>query len=83
MKHDDPATWVPFTEKEADRDERPEGGGDAYFFGGGHRFYIRNGAEELLLNTAPRALWGVAEQLLGKGEVVWPAGLDEAGHRGA
>ena len=32
------------------------------------------------MNTAPRALWNVAEQLLGKGEVVWPAGMDESGN---
>ena len=79
MKRGDPATWVPFTEEEEDSYQRPEGGGDPYFFGRGHRFYIRNGAEELLLNTAPRALWNVAEQLLGKGEVVWPSGIDESG----
>ncbi len=79
MKRDDASTWVPFSKEEADSYERPEGGGDPYFFGRGHRFYIRNGSEELLLNTVPRALWGVAEQLLGKGEVVWPAGADEAG----
>ena len=79
MKRDDPSTWIPFTEEEADSYERPEDGGDPYFFGRNHRFYIRNGAEQLLLNTAPRALWGVAEQLLGKGEVVWPAGVDESG----
>ena len=79
MKRDDPSTWVPFSEVEADSYERPEGGGDPYFFGRNHRLYMRNGAEVLLLDTAPRALWDVAEQLLGKGEVVWPAGIDEAG----
>ncbi len=79
MKRDDPSTWGPFTAAEADSYQRSEGGGDPYFFGRGHRFYIRNGAEELLLNTAPRALWRVAEQLLGEGEVVWPAGIDQEG----
>jgi hypothetical protein len=79
MKRDDPATWLPFTQVEADSYPRAEDGGDPYFFGSGHRLFIRNGAEELLLNTAPRALWNVAEQLLSKGEVVWPAGLDESG----
>ena len=79
MKRDDPATWVPFTKEEAESHQRSEDGGDPYFFGSGHRLYIRNGAEDLLLNTAPRALWNVAEQLLGKGEVVWPAGVDESG----
>ena len=79
MKRDDPGTWIPFTEEEKAGYERPEEGGDPYFSGRGHRFFIRNGAEELLLDLAPRALWNVAEQLLGEGEVVWPAGLDEAG----
>ena len=59
--------------------QRPEIGGDPYFTGRGHRLYTRNGAEELLLDLAPRALWTVAEQLLGEGEVVWPAGIDESG----
>ncbi len=79
MKRDDPSTWLPFTKEEEESYQRPEGGGDPYFFGRGHRLYIRNGAEELLLNAAVRALWRVAEQLLGKGEVVWPAGMDETG----
>lgn len=79
MKRDDPSTWLPFTEEEAGSYQRPEGGGDPYFFGNGHRLYIRNGAEELLLNLAPRALWRVAEQLLGRGEVVWPAGVERSG----
>ena len=33
-----------------------------------------------MLNLAPRALWQVAGQLLGKGTVVWPAGIDESGY---
>jgi len=49
--------WVPFTEEKADSYERPEGSGDPYFFGRGYRFYICNGAEQSLLNAAPRALW--------------------------
>ncbi len=79
MKRDDPATWLPFSEEEQNSYGREEGGGDPYFSGRGHRLYVRNGAEDLLLNLAPRALWNVAEQLLGKGEVVWPAGMDESG----
>ena len=77
MKRDDPSTWVPITDAEAANYKRPEEGGDPYFSGRGHRFYIRNGVEELLLNTAVRPLW--AEQLLGTGTVVWPAGADESG----
>ena len=71
MKRDDPATWLPFTDEDKAGQQRPEGGGDPYFGGGGHRLYVRNGAEELLLDLAPRAVWDIAEQLLGKGEVVW------------
>ena len=81
LKRDDPSTWGPITEEENTRlQHRPEGGGDPYFSGNGHRFTVRNGASELLLNLAPRALWQVAEQLLGRGTVVWPTGLDESGY---
>ena len=81
MKRDDPPTWGPITEEEnAKLQHRPAGGGDPYFSGNGHRFTVRNGASELMLNLAPRALWQVAEQLLGKGTVVWPTGLDESGY---
>ena len=81
MKRGTPSTWGPITEEESAmlKAQRPEGGGDPYFSGSGHRFTVRNGAEELLLNLGPRALWQVAEQLLGKGTLVWPAGLDESG----
>ena len=53
MKRDDPETWLPFSDEEHEGYKRPEGGGDPYFGGGGHRLYIRNGAEELLLDLAP------------------------------
>ena len=81
MKRDDPSTWGPITEEESARlkAQRPEGGGEPYFSGVGHKFTVRNGAEELLLDLGPRALWGVAEQLLGEGTLVWPAGLDQSG----
>ncbi len=81
MKRGEPSTWAPITEEESSRlsAQKPAGGGEAYLGGSGHRLTIRNGAEELLLNLAPRALWQVAEQLLGKGTLVWPAGLDESG----
>ena len=81
MKRDDPSTWGPITEEESIKlQHRPEDGGDPYFSGNSHRFTVRNGASELMLNLAPRALWQVAEQLLGKGTVVWPAGIDESGY---
>ena len=82
MKRDEPSTWTPIAEEESAelQARRPKGGGEPYFSGGGHKFFLRNGASELMLNLAPRALWRVAEQLLGKGTVVWPAGLDESGY---
>lgn len=81
MKRDDSSTWGPITEEENARlvADEPESGGEPYLGGKGHRFYIRNGAGQLMLDLAPRALWQVAEQLLGKDTVVWPAGLDESG----
>jgi hypothetical protein len=79
MKRDDPSTWVPFTDDEKAGYERPDVGGDPYFSGGGHRMIIRNGAEDLLLDIGARAVWDIAEQMLGKGEVVWPGGVDESG----
>ena len=79
MKRDDPTTWVPFTDEEKAGYERPDDGGDPYFSGGGHRMIIRNGAEDLLLDIGARAVWDIAEQLLGTGEVVWPGGLDSSG----
>ena len=79
MNRDDPSTWVPFTDEEKAGYQRPDGGGDPYFSGGGHRMIIRNGAEDLLLDIGARAVWDIAEQMLGKGEVVFPGGLDESG----
>ncbi|MCY3784482.1 MAG: phytanoyl-CoA dioxygenase family protein [Chloroflexi bacterium] len=80
MRRDDPSTWTPISEAENASYVREETGGDPYFGGGGHRFYIRNGAEDLLLDIGARVVWDVAEQLLGEGEVVYPAGLDATGH---
>jgi len=81
MKRDDPSTWSHLTEEESDKlkAQRPEGSGDPYFGGSDHRFFVRNGAEQLMLDLAPRALWQVAEQLMGKETVVWPTGVDESG----
>ncbi|MDE2992119.1 MAG: phytanoyl-CoA dioxygenase family protein [Chloroflexota bacterium] len=80
MRRDDPSTWTPISEEENASYTREATGGDPYFGGGGHRFYIRNGAEDLLLDIGARVVWDVAEQLLGEGEVVYPAGLDATGH---
>ena len=81
MKRGEPSTWTPITEEESTKlkAQKPLVGGDPYFSGSGHRFTVRNGAEELMLDLGPRALWIVAEQLLGQGTLVWPAGLDKLG----
>ena len=81
MKRGEPSTWTPVTEEESTKlkTQKPLGGGDPYFSGSGHRFTVRNGAEELMLDLGPRALWIVAEQLLGQETLVWPVGLDKLG----
>jgi hypothetical protein len=81
MKRNDPSTWGPFTEEESAKlsARQPEIGGEPYFAGKGHRFTVRNGAEQPMLDLGPRALWPIAEQLLGQDTVVWPAGHDESG----
>ena len=79
MKRDDPSTWMPFTGEETASYQRPGSDALPYFTGNGHRFYVYNGADELMLDLVPRALWDIAEQMMGEGEVVWPAGLDESG----
>lgn len=81
MKRQDPATWGPITEEEQARlaAARPDVGGEPHLAGSGHRLILRNGAEREILDLAPRALWSVAEQLLGTESVVWPAGIDAAG----
>ncbi len=81
LKRDDPSTWKPVTQEENAelKAQRPEIGGDPYLFDEGHRIYVRNGAEQFMLDLAPRALWQVAEQLLGEGTVVWPTGADDSG----
>jgi len=81
IKRDNPSTWGPLSDEESTmlKAQRPTGGGDPYLGGSGHKFFIRNGTEEYMLDLVPRALWPVAEQLLGKDTVVWPAGQDNDG----
>ena len=80
IRRDDPETWTPVTDEESEQltAHRPVEGGDPHLGGGGHRLFARNGAEQFMLDLAPRALWDVAEQLLGADTVVWPAGVDES-----
>lgn len=81
LKRNDPATWQSITDEESKKlaVSAPTGEGDYYFSARGHRFYLRNGTEKHMLDLAPRALWQVAEQLLGVDTVVWPVGHDETG----
>jgi len=81
MKRDDPSTWGPITEEETAgfSARRPADGGEPLLSGKGHRLTIRNGSDDLALDLGPRAAWQVAEQLLGKDTVVWPAGQDQSG----
>ena len=84
MQRDDPSTWLPLPDNDWQQGadpifQRPEEGGEPHLAGKGHRLYLYNGAEDLLLDIGARSLWDIAEQLMGEGEVVWPAGLDETG----
>ncbi|MGY8827156.1 MAG: phytanoyl-CoA dioxygenase family protein [Candidatus Latescibacterota bacterium] len=81
MKKNDDSTWSPLSEEESAhlKAQRPINGGDPYFAGSDHKFFIRNGTEEWMLDLVPRALWRIAEQLLGNGSVVWPTGQDQDG----
>eukprot|EP01048_Picozoa_sp_COSAG05_P028780 COSAG05_NODE_9117_length_646_cov_0.848263_1_plen_174_part_01 len=82
LQRHNPSTWEPFTDSEQVL-RKPEtnshDGGDILFECQGHRFTIRNGTSELMLNLCPRAIFPIAEQLLGKGTVVYPAGLNADG----
>jgi hypothetical protein len=82
LRQDEPSSWGPLLEEDVRHlpKRRPDknnshAGGDPRFEGSGHRFYLKNGADELHLNVFPRALWSVVEQLLGEGTVVWPRGI--------
>ena len=81
MRRDDPSTWVPLRSDRWRREQNngAHPGGDPLLECVGSRFYIRNGAEEPLLNANARALWGLAEQLLGRGEVLYPEGVNADG----
>ena len=78
-QREDSFAWGPLADEEEAMLPQTVDGVDAYCWGNGHRIYIRNGAEDLLRALAPRALWDVAEQLLGEGEVVWTGGLHASG----
>jgi hypothetical protein len=76
MRRDNPSTWQDLPEVNA----KPTSSLDPYFYcKGGEAFFIRNGAEQLTLDTVVRPLWGVANQLLGEGTVIEPCGVPAAG----
>jgi hypothetical protein len=83
IDRNDTTTWTPVTEAETaaaavlDRQVVGVGGYAPTSFGS--LISIHNGTEEEVLDLFPRALYGVAEQLLEKDSVVWPAGCDEEG----
>ena len=80
LDRNDSKTWGPFTADESPSQRRPEHnnsheGGDVRFeCGPGHRYTLRNGADDFHLDFFPRALWDVAEQLLGRDELTYPRG---------
>ena len=83
IKRHDSSTWTTFVGDEQILRRMDEGkshaGGDVLFECKGSRFSTRNGAEQSMLDCLPRQLWSLAEQMIGAGEVTWPAGVDETG----
>ena len=83
LRRGDVSTYVPAAlEAPSKRDpERNNShpGGDPRFDCGGHRFYLKNGADERSLDLFPRALWPVVDQLCGKDRCVWPKGVGADG----
>eukprot|EP01052_Picozoa_sp_SAG31_P019204 SAG31_NODE_1391_length_8535_cov_11.998696_3_plen_331_part_00 len=78
MGRDDPESWF-VTEAEAERFAKAPGEPDPYFSAQPGRIYLKNGAEQDYLDSLVRPLFPIAEQLMGAGTVVWPAGIDEHG----
>ena len=84
LRRDDPTTWGALAQGEGIVSERrgpnnSHPGGDPRFDGSGHRFYLKNGADERHLDLFPRALWPVVDQLFGTGNCVWPKGVGADG----
>ena len=82
----DPSSWTHFTDEETPSERRSNldynnsyDGGDPRLNLGKGRFYLHNGCDPLQIETFVHPLKDIVEQLLGKGEVVWPRGLDEQG----
>ena len=79
LRRADPQTWGPIEPEEPTGASRLPGASEAYFTGGGHRFHVKCACEALFLELFPRALWTVAEQLLGEGQLVMPQEPDADG----
>ena len=83
LERHDSSTWTTFVGEEQILRRMDQGkshaGGDVLFECKGSRFSTRNGAEQSMLDCLPRQLWSLAEQMMGAGEVTWPAGVDERG----
>ena len=68
IKRENPSTWTSITEEESAKlkAQRPLDGGDPYFGGSGHRFTVRNGAEELMLTLGPEHCGQLPSNFLGE-----------------
>ena len=86
LRRHEPSSWGAFAPEERsyrrpDHNDSYPGGDPLCVADMDHRFITKN--EQLggsaLLDAHPRALWDVAQQLLGEGEVVYPAGLGPDG----
>ena len=73
LRRDDPQSWIgPFAPDDAS-DETADVRSD-------YRWKVRAfHGERLLAECCPQACWGIAEQLLGKGGAIYPAGGDPFG----
>eukprot|EP01051_Picozoa_sp_SAG22_P002294 SAG22_NODE_101_length_20519_cov_15.588002_10_plen_269_part_00 len=86
MRRDDPSTWTTIAEGEATGrshagwpdDTQLGAPANSYFSAAGHRLHLHCSEEPLYLDLFPLALRAVAEQVLGAGTVVLPAGPDPA-----
>lgn len=78
MRRDSPGSWF-VTEAEGATFTKADGELDPYFSAALGRLNLKNGAEQRFLDALVRPCWSIAEQLMGAGTVVWPAGEDERG----
>ena len=74
LRRGEPSSWAAFSADELAAHKEMHGpfGFSVY---NRQQFHVRCGADELFLDLFPRALFSVAEQLLGAGTVAWPGGV--------